>query len=263
MADKPTISWDEGNPPGTQGKSLGAERMRELKIQLRELLSTDHVFESSGSGATWGYHEKCNFYVQSAAPTPEADTGCLYAKDVTNPVNTIAELHWVDEDYYDIQLTQYPGNFVGGMVGEVRIWKGALSYIPGGWALCDGTGGTPNLVGKFIRGVNTNATNPADAPTSSDNRTLAAGNIPAHTHTATTATQHLHAAPKLTSASAGAVTVLDNYPRGVGNSGSIYTKDFVVDGGAHTHTVANAGGGLPFDNRPAYREGAFIIKSAT
>ena len=36
--------------------------------------------------------------------------------------------------------------------GLISMWSGAIVDIPTGWALCDGTGGTPNLKGRFIVG---------------------------------------------------------------------------------------------------------------
>lgn len=35
-------------------------------------------------------------------------------------------------------------------VGGIIMWSGALNAIPAGWALCNGTNGTPNLTDKFI-----------------------------------------------------------------------------------------------------------------
>lgn len=37
-------------------------------------------------------------------------------------------------------------------VGVIVMWSGTLGTIPSGWALCDGTQGTPNLEGRFILG---------------------------------------------------------------------------------------------------------------
>jgi microcystin-dependent protein len=37
--------------------------------------------------------------------------------------------------------------------GFIVMWSGELADIPAGWALCDGTNGTPNLKGKFIVGL--------------------------------------------------------------------------------------------------------------
>ena len=42
----------------------------------------------------------------------------------------------------------------GGIVpkGGIIMWSGPANQIPNGWALCDGTGETPNLKGRFIVG---------------------------------------------------------------------------------------------------------------
>lgn len=36
--------------------------------------------------------------------------------------------------------------------GGVIIWTGEASAVPEGWALCDGTNGTPDLRGRFVLG---------------------------------------------------------------------------------------------------------------
>lgn len=36
--------------------------------------------------------------------------------------------------------------------GAIIMWSGLLANIPGGWALCDGDGGTPDLRNRFIYG---------------------------------------------------------------------------------------------------------------
>jgi hypothetical protein len=38
--------------------------------------------------------------------------------------------------------------------GAIIMWSGTLASIPSGWALCDGTSGTPDLRNRFIYGVN-------------------------------------------------------------------------------------------------------------
>ena len=43
---------------------------------------------------------------------------------------------------------------VGGVpAGVIVMWSGVVALIPLGWALCDGTNGTPDLRGRFILGA--------------------------------------------------------------------------------------------------------------
>lgn len=39
------------------------------------------------------------------------------------------------------------------MIGSIVIWSGLLADIPAGWQICDGTNGTPDLTGKFVKGA--------------------------------------------------------------------------------------------------------------
>lgn len=38
-------------------------------------------------------------------------------------------------------------------VGGIIMWSGSLDAVPAGWALCNGSGGTPNLTDRFILGA--------------------------------------------------------------------------------------------------------------
>ena len=37
--------------------------------------------------------------------------------------------------------------------GLIAAWSGAASAVPAGWALCDGSNGTPDLRGRFLVGA--------------------------------------------------------------------------------------------------------------
>jgi len=39
------------------------------------------------------------------------------------------------------------------MKGIIFLWFGAIVDVPTGWALCDGTQGTPNLKDQFVYGA--------------------------------------------------------------------------------------------------------------
>lgn len=55
--------------------------------------------------------------------------------------------------------------------GSIIMWSGTVASIPSGFLICDGTNGTPNLLGRFVKGVATAATNPG-----------ATGGSTSHTH---------------------------------------------------------------------------------
>lgn len=62
--------------------------------------------------------------------------------------------------------------------GVIAMWSGKT--IPTGWAICDGTQGTPNLVDRFIMGSHIAKVGElGGAPTV----TLSIANMPAHSHT--------------------------------------------------------------------------------
>lgn len=48
--------------------------------------------------------------------------------------------------------------------GGIIMWSGTIASIPTGWALCNGSSGTPDLTDKFIISVASAAENPGTAP---------------------------------------------------------------------------------------------------
>lgn len=71
---------------------------------------------------------------------------------------------------------------------QVLIPAGAImafpaAAIPSGWVVCDGSGGTPDLRDKFVRGAG--PSNAHGAAGGSHTHTLTAAEMPAHTHTVT------------------------------------------------------------------------------
>lgn len=64
--------------------------------------------------------------------------------------------------------------------GLISIWSGTAATIPSGWALCDGTNGTPDLQNRFVVGAgNSYAVGDTGGASSV---TLAEANLPSHTH---------------------------------------------------------------------------------
>lgn len=89
-------------------------------------------------------------------------------------------------------------------VGTVMLWSGSAGAVPEGWALCDGTGGTPDLRDRFVMGAASLA-EVADTGGTSEHDHLVQPHkhdviIPHHTHeiedstkvTTTEAGEHTH-----------------------------------------------------------------------
>ena len=68
--------------------------------------------------------------------------------------------------------------------GAIIIWSGAADRIPEGWALCDGTNGTPDLRGKFVLGAVYETGNQYSVGQSSGEatHTLTVEEMPSHSH---------------------------------------------------------------------------------
>ncbi|GAM11327.1 hypothetical protein OR1_03640 [Geobacter sp. OR-1] len=129
--------------------------------------------------------------------------------------------------------------------GGIIMWSGTT--VPEGWALCDGTNGTPNLLDKFIVGAGSGYTLGATGGESTHILTVA--EMPRHNHTDA---GHLHVQP-------GGWSPLYIQPGG-GNysrsSGSGYAS---VDAYGYAN-ISYTGSNAAHENRPPYYALAFIMK---
>lgn len=69
--------------------------------------------------------------------------------------------------------------------GVILIWSGAISAVPSGWALCDGTAGTPNLTDRFVIHADSDSggTNDVGDTGGASTHTLTKAELPTHVHT--------------------------------------------------------------------------------
>lgn len=68
--------------------------------------------------------------------------------------------------------------------GIILLWSGSIASIPSGWALCNGSSGTPDLRDRFVVGAGT--TYSVGDIGGAASVTLTSAQIPSHTHTITT-----------------------------------------------------------------------------
>jgi microcystin-dependent protein len=149
--------------------------------------------------------------------------------------------------------------------GGIIMWSGAVVAIPAGWALCDGTAGTPDLRGRFVVGAG--GAYAVGATGGADTVALSGAQLPGHTHSVSLSTdsQGAHTHPyNLESewtavARSGSVTYAYNSPN------STQTQFNTGSSGAHAHNVTgntgSTGSGSAHENRPPYYALAYIMKT--
>ena len=125
--------------------------------------------------------------------------------------------------------------------GIILAWPLTLAEIPVGWALCDGTSGTPNLIDRFVKSIPA-STNPGTT-----------GGAMTHVHSVSNHTHTL-----------GGMTIGPG-----GNSVNPEPGGTPAPAAGHTHSVAGAGTGgtvgtvntTSAGSLPNYFEVAYIIKT--
>lgn len=108
-----------------------------------------------------------------------------------NVVGTTLNLTSNGETVATVGLPGGGGGGDGFATGMILPFFGAVLAIPGGWALCDGTNGTPNLLGRTVLGAGGDyAVGAAGGTVSHDHggetggTALDAASMPAHRHLA-------------------------------------------------------------------------------
>lgn len=170
--------------------------------------------------------------------------------------------------------------------GLIAMWSGAINAVPSGWALCNGSNGTPDLRDRFIVGAG--STYAVGNTGGAASVTLTSSQIPGHTHTGTTGNEsashthtgttassgaHTHLSSQASSyvmlASGGAyangwVNGLESSPSATTSSAGAHTHTFTTQSASNTHTHSfttdSTGGGGSHENRPPYYALAYIMK---
>lgn len=158
--------------------------------------------------------------------------------------------------------------------GMIMIWSGSVGSIPTGWALCDGTSGSPDLRDKFVLGAGSSY---AVNATGGNKDATAISHT--HTFSATTSTNGAHTHYTVSDIGlAGGNTPWEGgiHLRQYGSSGdSAYrlqgtdsaspTVGVTSTNGNHTHTVsgttASTGSSGLNANMPPYYALCYIIKT--
>jgi len=157
-------------------------------------------------------------------------------------------------------------------VGIIAMWGGLLVNIPANWHLCDGTTGTPDLRGLFIKGalagVDPGATGGSATHGHTSTQPTAAGES-AHTHGYTQVVNHVHVQSLPTSQTGSQSSgTRDTSTTGTGadalstaNPTGGVASGTTAGGASHTHTLSGAAVDT-VNSEPAYYSLAYIQKVA-
>lgn len=237
-------SLNASNPASTDGLAQADDHIRLLKSTIKASLPNI-------TGAITSTHTELNVLDGVTASTSEINKlDGLTA--TTAQMNTLAT--------------------GGGVIpsGGIIMWSGAVSAIPTGWVLCNGSNSTPDLRNRFVVGAGSSYA--VNATGGADSVTLSTANMPAHSHsfsgsgTTNTEGDHTHG---------NVANPLMNDNGRDGDSGSNSTGLNESDrlggttgaAGSHNHTVTisgttgNTGSGTSHENRPPYYALAYIMKS--
>ena len=142
--------------------------------------------------------------------------------------------------------------------GGIIMWSGSIGSIPSGWALCDGSNGTPDLRNRFVVGAGDEYS--VDDVGGSDVVTLTVSEMPSHNHGGLTnkAGSHTHTVRTRTQEGGGAMVA----PQAHGfSTGTLYDyAGTALAAGNHNHTIHSQGDGQGHENRPPYYALAYIMK---
>ena len=137
--------------------------------------------------------------------------------------------------------------------GMILLWSGSIATIPAGWAICNGTAGTPNLMDRFVVGAGSAYAVGSTGGTTTHVHNVAVGGtaltinqLPPHSH-----------GPE-----AGSTGFITNgtgagNPTGGGTLGTSPATGLTGFGEAHSHTATAD----TRDHRPPYYALAYIRKT--
>lgn len=169
------------------------------------------------------------------------------------------------------------------VTGMIMIWSGAIGTIPSGWALCNGTNGTPDLRDRFVvgagstyavaavGGVNTVALSSNEIPSHAHSFSGSTSGAGDHAHGAWTDTQGAHTHGTNIASNTSNNNTIGSYAGGSGNveintdsAGAHGHNIGMNNSGNHAHNFSgntgNAGAGAAHENRPPYYALCYIMK---
>ena len=189
----PTTGLSETSPAGSDIIALGDNKIREYKVQNREILEVDHVYPTSGQSVDAGKHKQISLLEQADLGTGTTGYCSLGAQTISGK----PELVYTDEDDNDIQLTKggvaYPSQST-----VLADWSAIMNLVyPVGSVVTLGVSTNPATLfgigtwtaikGRVIVGIDAGQTefDTLNETGGSKTHTLTTDEMPSHKHVVT------------------------------------------------------------------------------
>ena len=188
----PTTGLSETSPAGLDIIALGDNKIREYKVQNREILEVDHVYPTSGQSADAGKHKQISLLEQADLGTGTTGYCSLGAQTIDGK----PELVYTDEDDNDIQLTK-GGVAYTSQSTVLADWSKIMNLVyPVGSVVTLGVSTNPATLfgigtwtaieGRVIVGIAGSGTfDTLDKTGGAETHTLSVNEMPSHSHTIT------------------------------------------------------------------------------
>jgi hypothetical protein len=143
----------------------------------------------------------------------------------------------------------------GAPVGSVALWPRALSLVPVGWQVCDGSNGTPDLRKKMLLGL---------ADGEDDDDLLVSGGSDTHYHTNPNANSngsHGHSTGSVVTTYGGTVARQETAGTSCSDHNHAHwVTPGIAVGGSHEHAIGN---NIAVENKPPHRKLYYIMRMAS
>jgi hypothetical protein len=224
----------------TRGGYIGWVRTNEANASVRwkrwgkishECSSDHYVFDKIGIGVTY-----CADQYQFQTVGISTFNGNVFITGISTFVGNTTHVG-------NVQVSS-GSSFIGAgtiPVGGIIMWSGSIASIPTGWALCNGSSGTPDLRDRFIVGAGNNYSVAGIGGTTDSQ-------LPAHTHNVTNGSAN----------SFTAVTSVSDEGVNQGGGGPVQVAD---QESSTTFTIQSAGISSTNQNLPPYYALAFIMRT--
>ena len=246
---------DISSPPIEPGQKIGDMALIEYSADESYDGLYYELIDVGGGTATWVQRGKLDgptgprgsyWFSGDGVPTsiPGAKDGDMYLDTSVNDIYQMQSGSWV-----------LIGNINPTFSGIIVMWSGSVDSIPSGWALCDGTNGTPDLRDRFIVGAgdtygvgDTGGT--ADAIVVEHSHTFTGNALPEHSHSKTLSKRGN------TDGNTGSY-----FKAGTSDTaGSINSSVDSASAGTPTGTISTEGSSGTNANLPPYYALAYIMK---